>query len=175
VANPYIGEIRMFGGNFAPAGWAFCEGQLMPIAENDALFSLLGTTYGGDAQTTFGLPDLRGRLPMHQRTDSSGPPWILGQAAGAEQITLTVNEMPAHSHFAMGSADRASSNDATGAVLATLSAAGTQSAYGTRSPTGALDPTSLTSAGGSQPHPNLMPYACVSFIIALFGIYPSQS
>jgi microcystin-dependent protein len=172
VANPYVGEIRMFGGNFAPLGWAFCDGQLLAIAENDALFNLIGTTYGGDGQTTFGLPDLRGRLPVHQGTDSTGQAWTLGQATGAEEVTLTVAEMPAHSHFAMGSSDQASTSDPAGAVLATLAAAGTQSAYGIRSPIGALDPSSLTSAGGSQPHPNLMPYACVSFIISLYGVYP---
>jgi microcystin-dependent protein len=175
VSSPYVGEIRMFGGNFPPAGWAFCDGQLMSIAENDTLFSLIGTTFGGDGQQTFGLPDLRGRLPVHQGTDSTGQAWTLGQLTGAEEVALTAAEMPAHSHFAMGSSDQASSSDPTGAVLATLSAAGTQSAYGTRSPTGALDPSSVTFAGGSQPHSNLMPYACVSFIISLFGVYPSPN
>jgi microcystin-dependent protein len=174
VSQSYVGEIRMFGGNFAPSGWAFCEGQLLPIAENDALFNLIGTTYGGDGQSTFGLPDLRGRLPVHQGTDSTGEAWTLGQATGAEAVTLTVGEMPAHSHFALGSVDLASSRDPAGAVLATLSAAGTQSAYGTRSPTGALDPSSVTFAGGSQPHTNFMPYLCVSFIISLFGVYPTS-
>jgi microcystin-dependent protein len=147
----------------------------MSIAENDALFTLIGTTYGGDGQSTFGLPDLRGRLPVHQGTDSTGQAWTVGQTSGTEAVTLTVNQLPAHAHFAMGSADQASASDPTDAVLATLSAAGTQSAYGTRSPTGALDPTSLTSAGGSQPHPNLMPYACVSFIISLYGVFPTQN
>lgn len=175
MANPYVGEIRMFGGNFAPAGWAFCDGQLMSIAQNDTLFNLIGTTFGGDGQQTFGLPDLRGRLPVHQGTDSTGQAWTIGQLSGAEEVALTAAEMPAHSHFAMGSSDQASSSDPTGAVLATLSAAGTQSAYGTRSPTGALDPSSVTFAGGSQPHSNLMPYACVSFIISLFGVYPSPN
>src|SRR5258708_32693569 len=165
MSNPFVGEIRMFGGNFAPAGWAFCQGQLMAIDQNPTLFTLIGTTYGGDGQSTFGLPDLRGRLPVHQGTDASGQAWTAGEVTGAEEITLTIDQMPAHSHFAMGSADQASSSDPTGAVLATLSAVGTQSAYGTRSPTGALDPSSLTPAGGSQPHPNYMPYACVSFII----------
>jgi microcystin-dependent protein len=175
MSSPYVGEIRMFGGNFPPAGWAFCDGQLMSIAENDTLFSLIGTTFGGDGQQTFGLPDLRGRLPVHQGTDSTGQAWTLGQLTGAEEVALTAAEMPAHSHFAMGSSDQASSSDPTGAVLATLSAAGTQSAYGTRSPTGALDPSSVTFAGGSQPHSNLMPYACVSFIISLYGVYPSPN
>jgi microcystin-dependent protein len=175
VSSPYVGEIRMFGGNFPPAGWAFCDGQLMSIAENDTLFSLIGTTFGGDGQQTFGLPDLRGRLPVHQGTDSTGQAWTLGQLTGAEEVALTAAEMPAHSHFAMGSADQASSSDPTGAVLATLSAAGTQSAYGTRSPTGALDASSVTFAGGSQPHSNFMPYACVSFIISLYGVYPTQN
>jgi microcystin-dependent protein len=175
MSSPYVGEIRMFGGNFPPAGWAFCDGQLMSIAENDTLFNLIGTTFGGDGQQTFGLPDLRGRLPVHQGTDSTGQAWTLGQLTGAEEVALTAAEMPAHSHFAMGSSDQASSSDPTGAVLATLSAAGTQSAYGTRSPTGALDPSSVTFAGGSQPHSNLMPYACVSFIISLYGVYPSPN
>jgi microcystin-dependent protein len=165
----------MFGGSFAPAGWAFCDGQLMPISENDTLFNLIGTTYGGDGQQTFGLPDLRGRAPIHQGTSSFGTTYTLGQAAGAETVTLTTQQIPVHSHQPLGSTDPASSSDPHDHVLASLPAAGTRSAYGTDAPYGSLHASSVAAAGSSQPHENLQPFLIVSFIISLFGIYPSQT
>jgi microcystin-dependent protein len=172
---PYIGEIRMFGGNFAPAGWEFCNGQLLPISENDTLYQLLGTTYGGDGQETFGLPNLMSRAPVHLGTGSFGTSYTLGESAGVESVTLTTGQMPAHSHVAVGSTDPATSSDPHTHVFASLSAAGTRSAYGTDPPFGSLDATSLSPAGGSQPHDNLQPYLVISFIISLFGVYPSQT
>jgi microcystin-dependent protein len=170
MSEPYIGEIRMFGGFFAPAGWAFCDGSLMPISENDALFTLLGTTFGGDGQETFGLPDLQGRVPMH-----GGNGHTLGEQGGVETVTLSSQQLPAHQHVAVGSTDPAGSSSPQDRVLASLPAAGARSAYGTDPPYGPLDPTSLSPAGGSQPHDNLQPYTVISFIISLYGIFPSQT
>jgi microcystin-dependent protein len=176
VSDPYIGEIRMFGGNFAPAGWSFCDGQLVPIAENDALFNLIGTTYGGDGQETFGLPDLRARVPVHQGTaPSSGTTYPIGQKAGTETVTLTLQQIPVHSHPFIGSGADANSSQASGNVLATLPAATTKSAYGNLGPFGTLDPSSIGPTGGSQPHDNSQPFLVVSFIISMFGIFPSQN
>lgn len=166
MANPYIGEIRMFAGNFAPAGWAFCAGQLLAISENDALFALIGTTYGGDGQTTFALPDLRGRLPMHQ-----GNSHILAETGGVEQVTLTVNQFPAHSHVPQASSAGAATSPA-GSVWANSAAL----QFAPPSATLALmHPGILASVGGSQPHDNLAPYLAINFIISLFGIFPSQA
>jgi microcystin-dependent protein len=167
MAQPYVGEIRMFAGNFAPAGWMFCEGQLLPISENETLFQLIGTTYGGDGQSTFALPDLRGRLPLHQ-----GNGFILAETGGAEQITLTVNQIPAHSHPQRASAATATQNAPATNVFAQ---AATVDAYVTSGPFVALSPQSNAAAGGSQPHTNLQPYLCVDFIISLFGIFPSPT
>jgi microcystin-dependent protein len=173
MSQPYIGEIRMFAGNFAPAGWAFCHGQLVPISENDALFTLIGTTYGGDGQETFALPDLRGRLPLHQGTNpSTGSTYVLGQNGGVEEVTLTVQQIPTHSHPMLGTNSIA--NDATPAnnVVAQVSTFdGYQSTPGGQ----AMAPNSVSSVGGSQPHTNLQPYLCVNFIISLFGVFPSQT
>lgn len=169
MAQPYVGEIRMFGGNFAPAGWMFCEGQLLPISENETLFQLIGTTYGGDGESTFALPDLRGRLPMHQ-----GNGTILAETGGAEEITLTVQQIPAHAHPALGSAGTASSNSPTNNVPGRVTIAGVFP-YGTDGPFGLLNPLSIGSVGGSQPHNNFQPYLCVDFIISLFGIFPSPT
>lgn len=170
MAQPYVGEIRMFAGNFAPAGWMFCEGQLLPISENETLFQLIGTTYGGDGQSTFALPDLRGRLPLHQ-----GNGFILAETGGAEEITLTVNQIPAHSHPL-----QASMNAAAGATPNSNQALGTGqastiTAYGTDNPQTSLSPSSITNLGGSQPHTNFQPYLCIDFIISLFGIFPSPT
>jgi microcystin-dependent protein len=165
----------MFGGNFAPASWEFCDGRLLPISENDQLFTLIGTTFGGDGESTFGLPDLRGRAPMHQGTGSSGTTHILGESAGTETVTLTTQQIPSHSHQPMGSTDPAGSSTPQNNVLASLPAAGTRSAYGTDQPYGSIDASSITPMGGSQPHDNLQPYLVVSFIICLFGIFPTQT
>jgi microcystin-dependent protein len=176
MSDPYVGEIRMFGGNFAPAGWAFCDGQLMPISENDVLFTLIGTTYGGDGQSTFGLPNLQSRVPIHQGTSpSSGTTYTMGEAFGVESVTLTQQQMPVHNHTLLGSGADANSATATDNVAAVLPAATTKRAYGTLGPIGTLDPTSIAPAGGSQPHDNLQQFLVISFIISLFGIFPTQT
>lgn len=169
MAQPYVGEIRMFAGNFAPVGWMFCEGQLLPISENETLFQLIGTTYGGDGESTFALPDLRGRLPIHQ-----GNGFILAETGGAEEITLTVNQIPAHSHPLLGSTATASATDATGNVGARVTVAAVFP-YGTDNPPQPLSPLAVSPVGGSQPHTNFQPYLCVDFIISLFGIFPSPT
>lgn len=170
MSNPFIGEIRMFGGSFAPAGWAFCDGTPMPIAENEALFQLLGTTYGGDGQETFNLPDLRSRVPLHMGTGSGGT-YILGETGGVEQVTLTANQVPVHSHPIVASQDLASAPDPLGNVLAQSRTAGID-LYIEGNPNVNLAATSATFIGGSQPHENLQPYLALSFIISLFGIFP---
>jgi microcystin-dependent protein len=167
MAQPYVGEIRMFGGNFAPAGWMFCEGQLLSIAENETLFQLIGTTYGGDGQSTFALPDLRGRLPIHQ-----GGGFTLAENGGAESVTLTVQQLPTHSHSLLAVTNNASTANAGGNLLAQTPS---YTPYIAMPPNSALSPNSIGSTGGSQPHDNFQPYLCVSFIISLFGIFPSQS
>lgn len=167
MAQPYVGEIRMFAGNFAPAGWMFCEGQLLPISENETLFNLIGTTYGGDGQSTFALPDLRGRLPIHQ-----GNGFILAETGGAEEITLTVNQIPAHSHPLLASTSPANQSSPANSVLAQSTAA---DLYIEDTPNVNLAAQSIGPVGGSQPHTNLQPFLCVDFIISLFGIFPSPS
>jgi microcystin-dependent protein len=169
VAQPYVGEIRMFAGNFPPAGWMFCEGQLMPISENETLFQLIGTTYGGDGQSTFALPDLRGRIPIHQ-----GNGFIMAETGGAENVTLTVNQIPAHTHPLQASTTLASSPDAAGNVLAQSRTASVD-LYLEDDPSVNLAASSIGAIGGSQPHTNMQPYLCISFIISLFGIFPSQT
>ena len=169
MAQPYVGEIRMFAGNFAPDGWMVCEGQLLPISENETLFQLIGTTYGGDGESTFALPDLRGRIPIHQ-----GNGFILAETGGAEEITLTVSQIPAHSHPLLGSTATATSADASGNVGARVTAAAVFP-YGNDNPPQSISPQAVQSIGGSQPHTNFQPYLCVDFIISLFGIYPSPT
>jgi microcystin-dependent protein len=167
MAQPYVGEIRMFAGNFAPVGWMFCEGQLLPISENETLFQLIGTTYGGDGESTFALPDLRGRLPIHQ-----GNGFILAETGGAEEITLTVNQIPAHTHALLCSSGSASLQDPTNS----LPAVSTAQAYfnSPANPTN-MSPASIGPVGGSQPHTNIQPFLCVDFIISLFGIFPNPT
>jgi microcystin-dependent protein len=169
MAQPYVGEIRMFAGNFAPAGWMFCEGQLLPISENETLFQLIGTTYGGDGQSTFALPDLRGRIPIHQ-----GNGFILAETGGAEEITLTVQQIPAHSHAFLATGDTATATAPASNVLAASTGA-TVSPYGTDAPLTSLNGQSISPVGGSQPHTNFQPYLCIDFIISLFGIFPSPT
>lgn len=166
MAQPYVGEIRMFAGNFAPAGWMFCEGQLLPISENETLFQLIGTTYGGDGQSTFALPDLRGRLPVHQ-----GNGFILAETGGAEQITLTVNQIPSHGHPLLASSSPAGSKQPQGNLPAA-----TQADFYTASFTPLpFNNQAITATGGSQPHDNFQPYLCIDFIISLYGIFPSPT
>lgn len=166
MGQPYVGEIRMFGGNFAPAGWMFCDGQLLAISENETLFQLIGTTYGGDGESTFALPDLRGRLPLHQ-----GNGFILAETGGVEEVTLTVNQIPPHGHAPMGSSGAGTSNMPAGRVWATTP----MPAYLAAGPTQPMATGLIGTGGGSQPHENRMPYLCVSFIISLFGIFPSPT
>lgn len=173
MGTPYIGEIRMFGGNFAPAGWAFCAGQLIPISENDTLFNLIGTTYGGDGVSTFGLPDLRGRLPVHQGTGPGLSTYTIGQAFGVESVTLSTQQIPNHTHPLIGATGNGSAPGPGNNFLASSSVV---------RPYNGIDPasspmaaSSITSAGGSQPHENVQPFLCISFIISLYGIYPSPN
>jgi microcystin-dependent protein len=167
MAQPYVGEIRMFAGNFAPAGWMLCDGQLLPISENETLFTLIGTTYGGDGQSTFALPDLQGRLPIHQ-----GNGTILAESGGAEAITLTVNQTPAHSHPLLASTGPGNLNTPGGNVTAESAAV---KIYYADEPTANMAAAAIAPAGGSQPHTNFQPYLCINFIISLFGIFPSQT
>jgi microcystin-dependent protein len=170
MAQPYVGEIRIFAGNFAPAGWMFCEGQLLPISEYETLFNLVGTTYGGDGQSTFALPDLRGRIPLHQ-----GNGFTLAETGGAEEITLTVNQIPAHNHALLAAPNPASTVAPGLAVAPAVTQLATITPYGTDDPPVVLSPQSIASTGGSQPHTNFQPYLCVDFIISLFGIFPSPT
>lgn len=173
MSTPFIGEIRMFAGNFAPVGWAFCNGQLLAIAENDALFALIGTTYGGDGQTTFALPDLRGRLPLHMGQGPGLSNRILGEIAGTESVTLITNQIPVHDHSFIGTSSNASSGSPSGTLVAYPASI---DLYRPGSTPGAnLAPNAIGSQGGSQPHDNLQPFLCVSFIISLFGIFPTQN
>jgi microcystin-dependent protein len=162
----------MFAGNFAPAGWSFCEGQLVPISENETLFNLIGTTYGGDGQETFALPDLQGRVPIHQGKGPDGTTYQLAEAAGTETVTLTTQQIPAHNHPLLASTSIATQQGPGGNVLAqsTLAKMYIQDVADTP-----LAPNSVGPTGGSQPHDNFQPYLCVNFIISLFGIFPSQT
>jgi len=169
MAQPYVGDIRMFAGNFAPAGWMFCEGQLLPISENETLFQLIGTTYGGDGQSTFALPDLRGRLPIHQ-----GNGFVLAETSGAEEITLTVGQIPAHSHPFLATSSLGHLAEPGGSVTAQSRTASVD-LYLEDTPAVNMAPTAIGSVGGSQPHTNFQPYLCVDFIISLFGIFPSPT
>jgi microcystin-dependent protein len=176
VGQPYIGEIRMFGGSFAPAGWAYCDGSLLPISENDALFTLLGTTYGGDGQQTFGLPNLAARIPVCAGTNpATGSNYQYGEMIGVESVTLTTQQIPVHTHTALGSVDPGTSNSPQNTVPASMAVAAGQTPYGTDPPPTALNPASIPPVGGSQPHENCQPFLVVSFIISLFGIYPTQN
>lgn len=166
MGQPFIGEIRMVGFTFAPAGWAFCDGQLIPISENDALFNLIGTTYGGDGQETFALPDLRGRIPIHQ---DSG--LIIGQMAGVETVTLNVNQIPIHTHVPQALSGSGNNTSPAGNVWA----GSTQAIYTNAAPTVNMNPNASGVTGGSQPHENMMPFLVISYIISLFGVFPSQT
>jgi microcystin-dependent protein len=169
MGQPFIGEIRMFGGNYAPAGWAFCDGGQLAIAENDTLYSLIGTTYGGDGVNTFNLPDLRGRVPVHQGKNQFGTSYILGQQAGVESVTLTTQSMPQHTHALSATTNSGSQSNPGGNILANSQGL---PPYIQESADGNLNANMLSPAGGSQPHENRQPYAGIAFIIALYGIYP---
>jgi microcystin-dependent protein len=173
MSEPFLGEILMFGGNFAPRGYAFCDGQLLSIAQNTALFALVGTTYGGNGTITYALPDLRGRVPVHQGSGPGLAPVSMGQTGGAETVTLTQNQMPPHSHQANGSV-LGSQVSPNGAFWSTDPSGGT-GAYSTANPDATMASDAITMAGGSQPHENRQPYLVINYIIALQGVFPSQS
>jgi microcystin-dependent protein len=167
MAQPYVGEVRMFAGNFAPAGWMFCEGQLLPISEYETLFNLIGTTYGGDGQSTFALPDLRGRLPIHQ-----GNGFTLAETGGVEELTLSVSQIPSHTHAMLAAG---TNGDQASPLTNVLANSFNVTPYINDVTNGNLNAAAITSTGGSQPHNNFQPYLCVDFIISLFGIFPSPT
>ena len=177
MSDPFYGEIRMFGGNFAPRNWAFCSGELLSVAQNNALFSLLGTSYGGDGRTNFGLPDMRGRLPVNQGQGPGLSPYPLGYKPGVENVILSINELPAHTHNLQASADGATSSNPGNDVLAShtdgdfpyTDPPSDQSRYQT------MNSETVASTGENRSHTNMMPYQCVSFIICLLGLYPSRN
>ena len=171
MSEPFIGEIRMFGGNFAPRGWAFCDGQLVSISSNDALFALLGTIYGGDGRTTFGLPDLRGRIPIHQGQGPGLTNRPIGQKSGVERAGVNVNQLPVHSHPMQASSDPADDVAPGGKVLATSAS----DIYVEDNPDVAMSAAAVTSVGGSNTHNNVMPFRCIHYIIALTGVFPSRN
>lgn len=177
MSDQYIGEIRIFAGDFAPAGWALCNGQLLPISQNAALFSILGVSFGGNGQTTFALPDLRSRVPVHQGQGLNLSPYSVGQQVGAEQIALLPNQMPAHTHTVSASGSNGSVPTASGNFPATAAPSRGQSGapdiYGTTA-SATMNPAMIASAGNGLPHANIQPSLCLTFIIALQGIYPSR-
>ena len=171
MSEPFLGQISIVGFNFAPRGWAQCNGQLIPIQQNTALFALLGTTYGGNGQTTYALPDLRGRAPMSFGNGAGLTPRSLGEATGSESVTLLPTEMPAHTHVVGAQSSRADSGNAAGAQLA----AAADAIYSNASPTSTLAPTSVSASGGNFPHNNMQPFLTLNFIIALEGIFPARN
>ena len=171
MSQPYIGEIRMFGGSFNPNGWAMCNGALMPIAENDALFVLIGTTYGGDGQETFGLPNLNGRVPIHQGS-GGGVTYVIGEVGGTESVTLTTAQIPNHTHALLGATGNGAQANPNNNFLASSTLV---KPYAAETPATNMAASAIGPAGGSQPHENMQPYLVVSFIISLFGIYPNQN
>jgi microcystin-dependent protein len=174
MSDPYVGEIRLFAGNFAPSGWNFCDGSQLAISEYSTLFNLIGTTYGGNGVTTFNLPDLRSRVPVHMGTSSTGTSYVIGQAAGTESVTLTTPQMPQHNHI-VAATDQSSVLSPNNTLPAKVTSQQVASyLYGTGTAT-SLQPASILANSGGQAHNNLQPYLCASFIISLFGIYPSQS
>ena len=166
MAQPYVGEIRMFAGNYAPAGWELSEGQLLPISENDTLFNLIGTTYGGDGQETFALPNMQSRIPIHQ-----GNGYVLAQMAGVESVTLSTQQVPAHTHNMLGSTDPASARTPLQGVFGRSPG----DAYTSEYTPDLLSPTAISAVGGSQPHENCQPFLCINYIISLYGIFPSPT
>lgn len=175
MGQPYVGEIRIFAGNFAPAGWMLCEGQLLLISENSALFSLIGTTYGGNGTTTFGLPNLASRVPVHQGTGPGLSTYVIGQSGGVEQVALTTQQIPAHSHTAV-TASTGQVGVAANNILANAQSTQTGARiYSSQATNVVMNANTVTSAGGSQPHNNIQPSLALNFIIALFGIYPPQN
>jgi microcystin-dependent protein len=171
MSEPFVGEIRMFAGNFAPRNWAFCDGQLLAISQNQSLFSLLGTIYGGDGRTTFGLPDLRGRIPVHAGTGPGLSNRRIGSRSGSESVTLGSTQLPSHTHPLQGSSGSATTPDPSGSVFARTPG----DAYGSEFSASHMNSAALSNSGGGQAHTNLMPALAVNFIVALFGIFPSRN
>jgi microcystin-dependent protein len=174
MGNPFIGEIRMFGGNFAPSGWSFCNGALVGVSQNEALFNLLGTTYGGDGQNTFGLPDLQGRVPVNQGQGGSLSNYVLGQRDGAETVTLTAQQLPSHTHTALGSATGAGVTSPSNATWGN-SGVSNNSFGAAAAATGTMNPAALAMNSGGQAHDNMLPFLAISFIISLYGVFPSPN
>jgi len=179
MSSPFVAEIRMFAHNFAPTGWAFCDGQLLPISQNTALFSLLGTTYGGDGKSTFALPDLQGSLPMHPGQGPGLSLYDLGQQSGVEFVTLLDAEMPSHTHLlnarsAVGNTADPTNNSLAGGTWVSGSQFGVVQANNTANPTAAMSPNAILPAGGGLPHNNMMPYLTLNFCIALQGVFPPR-
>ena len=172
---PYVGEIRLFAGNFPPNGWMFCEGQQLPISENDVLFQLIGTTYGGDGVETFNLRDVRGRVPVHAGTGPDGTTYQIGEMAGTERETLSMQQIPNHTHALLATSNLASTTSPSDDVTLAVTQASVITAYGSDAPHSTLNPQTLTPVGGSQPHENMQPYLGLNYIISLFGIFPSQT
>jgi microcystin-dependent protein len=183
MSQPYVGQILMFAGNFPPAGWMMCQGRIIPISENDTLFNLIGTTYGGDGQSTFGLPDLQGRVPVHMGTGGGLSPYFIGQAGGSESVTLTTQQIPQHNHNALtfsgapgGNSDRVTNSTFFADQAATVPGGGTVYCYGTgggsQQP---MSPAIVGNAGQTQPHENIQPILTVTYIISLFGVYPTPT
>lgn len=172
MAQPYVGEIRMFAGNFAPAGWMFCDGATLPISENETLFQLIGTTYGGDGESTFNLPNLQSRIPIHMGNGANGINYQLAEMAGTEQETLTAQQIPIHNHTLLASTAIGTVNTPSGNIT---SQSVSVKMYLADQPTGNLNNNSVTPVGGSQPHENCQPFLCINYIISLFGIFPSPT
>ena len=173
MASPYIGEIRIFAGNFAPRGWMFCQGQTLSISQYDTLFSLIGTTYGGDGQTTFNLPDLRSRIAVHTGTGSTGSSYVLGQAGGAENVALTTAQLPTHTHPAQCNNGAGDASTPAGNFWAGNANSGILQFAATNDST--MSASQISQTGSTQPHNNVMPYLAINYIIALEGIYPARS
>lgn len=183
MSQPYVGQILMFGGNFAPAGWMMCQGQTLPISENEVLFQLIGTTYGGDGEETFQLPAMGGRVPIHQGTGSGLSTYIIGQSGGTESVTLTTQQIPQHNHqmlVSSGTGGGNSNKPNNQAILADQSGQvpGNGALFVFGAPGGAqqqMAGSSIQGGGGSQPHENVQPYLAVTYIISLFGVFPSPT
>lgn len=174
MSTPFLGQIRIFAGNFAISGYAMCNGQLLPISQNTALFSLLGTTYGGDGIQTFALPNLQGRLPINQGQGPGLTPYNIGEIGGTENVTLTVQQLPVHTHPVSGSAGAGSTSNPQNGYWA-ADPSGDVAQFSSPPTNAAMAPQAIAMAGGSQPHSNLGPYLCITFLIALTGIFPSRN
>ena len=170
--QPYVGEIRLFAGNFPPNGWMFCDGQSLPISENEVLFQLIGTTYGGDGESTFALPNLQSRVPVHFGSGNTGVTYQIGESAGVESVTLSVQQIPNHTHPMSASTNVAQDTSPSGKVVAQ---SGTALLYIQDTTDTDFSNQSMTPVGGSQPHDNMQPFLCINFIISLFGVFPSQT